>query len=466
MAVMNKMRENMSVILFFLLIMFLASMTIGGLVGGADILDIISGRKADTIMVVNGDDVSYEQFTRAYNAELEEFRTKNSDKEPQSYQIQQIENQVWDSFIRDILKRQEIERLGLRVSDEEIKYFIFTNPHPLFRMDQNFWNDKNEFDLEKFQSALNSPGNEQFWRYKEEYLRMYLPYEKLDDEIIATVRITDEEVREDFARKNQKVKVSYMFFDPNKYPIRDDEISEKEIKDYYQAHVDEFKQEEMRRINYVLFDTNPSAADTAEIYSLAEALIDSVKKGIDFATLAETYSDDPGSAANGGDLGFFGRNAMVKPFEEAAFGANVGDILGPIKSNFGFHIIKVEAKKLENKEEQVQARHILLKVKASRATQEAARDNANYFVENAKDNGFAQTATVEKVKVDTTGYFKNTGFIPKLGLQKRIATAAFFQKMEDASKLYYIEDKGYIVFQVSGIKKAGTQALTEVKENI
>ena len=188
MAVMNKMRENMQFILFFLLIMFLGSMTIGGLVGGADILDILSGRKSDTILSVNGEEVSYDQFQRFYNNELEAFRQKNNEREPQGYQLQQLENQVWESIIIEILKRQMVEKMGLRASNDEIKYFIFTNPHAIFRMDQNFWNEKNEFDPEKFQSALNSPGNDQFWRYKEEYLRMYLPYEKLDESLGKSVR--------------------------------------------------------------------------------------------------------------------------------------------------------------------------------------------------------------------------------------------------------------------------------------
>ena len=95
----------MHIILFFLLVMFLASMTIGGLVGGANIMDVLSGRKPDTILVVNGEEVSYDQFSRAYNGELESYRQRTN-KEPEGYEVQQIENQVWESLIQDILKRQ------------------------------------------------------------------------------------------------------------------------------------------------------------------------------------------------------------------------------------------------------------------------------------------------------------------------------------------------------------------------
>ena len=134
-------------------------------------------------------------------------------------------------------------------------------------------------------------------------------------------------------------------------------------------------------------------------------MLDCSKKGADFAELAEIYSDDPGSAAKGGDLGFFSRGSMVKPFEEAAFSAKIGDIVGPVQTNFGLHIIKIEDKKIEDGNEQVKARHILLKFNASRETQETARDNANYFAEVAPEDGFNQTVLSEKIKVDTTDFF-------------------------------------------------------------
>ena len=467
MAIMYKLRENMAGILIFLLVMFVASMTVGGLVGGANIMDFITGeKKADTILIVNDEEIPYKQFSRALEAELESFKQKN-DKEPQGYQRQQIEDRVWNSFIEDILKRQQIEKLEINVTNDEISYFIFTNPHPIFRMDQNFWDDNNEFDAAKFHAALNSPGNDQFWEYKEQYLRLYvLPYEKLNYEIMSTVRVTNEELSEEYERKNRKVKISYVLFEPDKYDVPDDQISDEEIKAYYEEHLDDFNEEEKRKICFILFSTSPSAKDSLNNRALAQSLLDSAKSKADFAELAEIYSDDLGSAAKGGNLGFFGKGAMVKPFEEAAFLANVGDVVGPVKSNFGLHIIKIEDKKIENGEEQVKASHILLKFKASRETQETARDNADYFLELAKNEGFAQAADAEKLEVDTTDFFTNSGFIPKLGMQKRIALSAFEQEAGKISRVYFIENKGYVICQIVQIKKEGTKPLDEVRSVI
>ena len=103
------------------------------------------------------------------------------------------------------------------------------------------------------------------------------------------------------------------------------------------------------------------------------------KGGENFADLANEYTQDPSGQEKGGDLGWFGKGQMVKPFEEAAFKASKGSIIGPIVSRFGSHIINVRAKKSENGQEQVLASHILLTVEAKPATLSELRRVATLF---------------------------------------------------------------------------------------
>ncbi|MBN2011841.1 peptidylprolyl isomerase [candidate division KSB1 bacterium] len=465
MAVMHKMRENMHIILFFLLIMFLASMTIGGLVGGANILDLLSGRKPDTILEVNGQQISYEQYNRVRQNQMENYRQQN-EQEPTGYQLQQLEDQIWEGMIVDVLKQQTVEKLGLNVTDEEVKYFILKNPHPIIKMDQNFANENGEFDPEKYQAALGNPQADNFWMYKEQQLRMFVPYEKLENELKATVRVTDAELKEEYQKKNDKVNAKYIFFDIAKYPIADDQISDAEINAYYNDHTEDFKEDEQRKIRYALFSTQASAKDSVDVRKLAQTLADSARKGADFVELAELYSEDPGSVTKGGDLGYFKHGVMVKPFEDAAFAAKKSEIVGPVETVHGLHILKVEDKRQENGEEEVKARHILLKFKASRDTEESAREYADYFEREAANNGFSAMAASENVKIDTTDYFRNTGFIPGLGVQKTIVMKAFHQKPGETSRVYNIENRGFIVFEVIGIKPAAVQPLADVKNRV
>lgn len=114
---------------------------------------------------------------------------------------------------------------------------------------------------------------------------------------------------------------------------------EKLALETYRAYPERFHSDEAVRVAHVLIGTKDRAEEAAQLR--AQEVYELAKSGRDFAELVAEYSDDPSSVRNGGDLGFFSRNKMVKPFEEAAFGlAAEGEITGPIQSPFGFHIIK------------------------------------------------------------------------------------------------------------------------------
>lgn len=464
MPVMNKMRENTHIILFVLLVLFLLSMTIGGLVGGADITHLF-GRRPDTILSINGENISYEQYNNFYQQQIETYRQQNQ-KEPQGYELQQFESQIWEALIRDILMKQLAEKMDIKVSKSEIAYYIFDNPPDFLRSNPNFQDDNGNFDIKKYQAALNDDRNATFWNYIQNYLMGTLPYNKIYQQVASSVFITDEEVKQEYIKQNLKAKVKYILFDANKFPVNDSEITQKEIENYYNENKEKYKEEEKRKIQYVLFQVIPSASDTSEVISFAETLLDSINQGVDFARLAETNSEDAGSAEKGGDLDYFERGMMVKSFEDAAFSANSGTVVGPIISQHGVHIIKVEDKKVEDGKEKVRARHILLKFKPTNNTFEAIRDNANYFVEIATEEGFDITAANEKMKVDTTDYFASSGFIPKLGMQSRIVDAIFHSKVGKMSRVHYIEDRGYIVYQLIDIQKERYKSVQEVESII
>ena len=125
------------------------------------------------------------------------------------------------------------------------------------------------------------------------------------------------------------------------------EVSEEDIKAYYESHKDEFKMPEMVRSRHILIKTDPSASDNdkKKAREKAEDILKKIKAGEDFAKLASDLSDDTGSKTKGGELGFFPKGRMVKPFEDAAFSLKPGEVSGIVETQFGYHIIKVEEKK-------------------------------------------------------------------------------------------------------------------------
>ena len=125
------------------------------------------------------------------------------------------------------------------------------------------------------------------------------------------------------------------------------EVSEEDIKAYYESHKDEFKTPEMVRSRHILIKTDPSASDNDKknAKEKAEDILKKIKSGEDFAKLASDISDDTGSKPKGGELGFFPKGRMVQSFEDAAFSLKPGEVSGIVETQFGYHIIKVEEKK-------------------------------------------------------------------------------------------------------------------------
>ena len=120
-------------------------------------------------------------------------------------------------------------------------------------------------------------------------------------------------------------------------------VSDADIAKYYRENPEAFTIEPAVKAQHILLAVNPSAsaADKAAVRKRAQSLIDQLKKGADFVTLAKNNSDDQSNKDSGGQLPPFERGTMVKPFEDAAFGAKKGDIVGPIETQFGMHIIKI-----------------------------------------------------------------------------------------------------------------------------
>jgi len=187
----------------------------------------------------------------------------------------------------------------------------------------------------------------------------------------ADVKVTDEDVDKSIAqfkaqipedKFNEELKKSGLTLEKVKENVRTSLKNEKWIESqiadkvavtdadaqaFYDKNADKFKQPESVRASHILFaipqDAKPEVATEKE--KLAKATEERIKKGEDFAKLATELSDDPGSKANGGDLSFFARGEMVPEFSDTAFKLKVGDVSDPVKSQFGYHIIKVTGKK-------------------------------------------------------------------------------------------------------------------------
>ena len=457
MALMKSMRKSMKTILLILVFAFILTIIVDWGMGGFK-----SNQPRGVIAKVDGQAIHYEEFSNRYQNELVTFR-EQSGSEPEGYQLQQLETRVFDNLVQQRLLDEKVKEVKLDASDQEIIEEIFNNPPMELRQNQAFKDSSGAFDMQRYQEALNNPGAGEFWSSVEDYLRMTLPMRKLDHLLRATAIASDQEVRAEYMKRSLKAQAEYILVAANDFIAAVAAPSDAEIKAYHHKHEEEFKEPEKRIIEYVLLNFTPTKADSEAVKQQAEELLAEARSGADFAELARLNSQDTGSAEKGGDLGLFARGAMVKPFEDAAFAAKPGEIVGPVVSQFGIHIIKGGEHKTEEGTEKVQASHILLKFEISPRTREALQEEAAYIAEAAKEQGLKSVATAENHQLLRSEPFTAGGFIPGIGMEPRASGFVFRSEEGTVSDVIYAE-QGYIVLQVTDIIPEHIKPWTDAKE--
>ncbi|MER3328102.1 MAG: peptidylprolyl isomerase, partial [Candidatus Kapaibacterium sp.] len=203
------------------------------------------------------------------------------------------------------------------------------------------------------------------------------------------------------------------------------------------------------------FDNNKDSAKAEANRILKEA-----KSGKNFSELASKYSKDPGSAANGGDLGFFGKGQMVPEFEKAAFGAKVGDITGPVETSFGYHIIRVD----DSKSQEYKYSYIKLTPKTSGITKnQTIRDAVSFKKQLEEGENIDSLASKLGILVQETGSI--TKSTPTLTSQY-LTDLTFNAEKGDILEPLELDNFGYIVAVVTDVQKKGTAPFESVVDDI
>lgn len=203
----------------------------------------------------------------------------------------------------------------------------------------------------------------------------------------------------------------------------------------------------------------PAGPESTNARASASDVARRARAGEDFASLAATYSKDPSNAPKGGDLGWFGKGRMVKEFENACMSARVGEIVGPIRTQFGMHIIKVTGRDAR----ELKIARIVSRISASPQTRNIANERANDFSANAKETDFTKEAASIGIEVKEAEVQEKGGFIPGLGVNEAVTKWAFKHKIGAVSEAYSIPN-GWAVFTIAEAKDAGVKPFNDVKD--
>lgn len=330
----------------------------------------------DPVMAtVNDKIITRAEFESALQRGAESARQANPQVTNEQLQSSEFKTMVLNQLINSRLLLQEADRLGVSASDEEV-FAAITR--------QNiFWNQNGEFDRNVYQGVLRSirmtPAQFEA-NFREEHISRkvvdmvhaaaqatedqargifeWAGEEATMDYVLAAptdfeakISLSDEDIQKFYTENEDKfmvpeqVRIRYLNFTPKDMATYQ-KVSEEEIQAYYDANKESMIQKEEVKARHILVMVKDSDSDAvkAEAKDKIESVLKRARNNEDFAELARKYSEGP-SSSNGGDLGWFGRGAMVPEFETAAFATAKGKVSDPIRTQFGWHIIFVEDKK-------------------------------------------------------------------------------------------------------------------------
>ena len=452
-------------------------------------------RKSNVIASVNGEGVSLEEYRSTYNNLLEQMRQRfGNNLNEEVLQMLRLDKQALDQLIEQRLLMQEVARLNFRVTDEEVVKTI-----------QNIssFQTNGVFDSRLYTTVLNynrlTP--EGFEAAQKERLLV----EKLRTYLFSNFQVSENELKEYYEWKNVSTSIDYVLFNPETY--QGIELTEDALETYFNAHKESYKTDSLRKAQYLHFDPRDHkvdvkiSAEDVETYYLenrekfaspktvearhilfkvnaeatqelvdaakakAEEVLGMIQKGEDFAAMAKQYSEGP-SKENGGQLGAFKKEDMVAPFAEKAFSMQQGEVSEPVRTQFGWHLIKVEkvnaasTQSLEDATQTIQATLTDIQAKT------LAYDKAEAFYETTLEGDILADVGKEMgLAVKMTGLFSMTGPEKDIQSQKAFADAAFTLSLNQISEIQDFED-GYYILQVVEVIPGKIPGLGAVKETV
>ena len=311
---------------------------------------------------VNGEKITFDIWQRTLQQRMEEFQ-RQRDRTLTLDEQRRFEDAVWNDLVSDILLRQEYERRGIGVTDEEIRLAAYNYPHPDL-MQSEIFQTEGQFDLQKYQRFLSSQqARQQGVTFQlEQYYRNEIPKQKLYDQIATGAYVTDAQLWRAYQDAHDSAQVSFVAFDPMSIPDSAVRVTDAEIREYFRAHEKEYQEQPGRAaVSVVTLPRVLTAADTAAIRDRLLALRQEIAGGAKFEDVARRESADTVSGADGGSLGRVTKGQLVPDFERVMDTLKIGELSQPVKTQFGFHLIRVD----ERKGDTTAARHILLRYEQS-----------------------------------------------------------------------------------------------------
>jgi peptidyl-prolyl cis-trans isomerase D len=445
---------------------------------------------------VNGQEISAAEFRRVYQQQIQAYRQSyGANVDERLLKQLGIDQRIVQQMVEEQAALSEAKRLGITASDAEVRERILALP--AFQENGQFIGDQ------RYRQVLQMQNPPMRTDEFEDEVRRSIMTEKLQAALTGWMTVSDSDVQKEFNRRNEKVKLAVVSFPADKF--REGVVAtDADVTRYFEAHQEEFRIPEKRKIRFLTIDQEAlrqkasvtgqqieryyndniqqfstpeqvhaehillktDGKDDAAVKKQAESLLAQAKGGANFEDHAKKYSEDDASKAKGGDLDYFGRGQMVKEFDDAAFAAKPGDIVGPVKTQFGYHIIKVldhrqaQTKPLAEVRSQIEDQ---LKFEQAQDQAQKAADSISSQLKSPAD--FDKVARDHGLTVHESGFFQQDEPIAGIGLAPNVAQEAFSMKIGDVSDPIRTP-QGYAFVTVLAKQDSYLPKLDEVKAKV
>jgi peptidyl-prolyl cis-trans isomerase D len=474
MAMMREMRTITKYVFPVLALSFIGWLAYG------QVQEILTGSR-DTVVVVNTStnwflrlirvgrvEIHNAEFQQAVQAGIQQYQANNGTTQLPAEDRQQIENQVVDQLVRAKLIERETERLGITVTDQEIRDAAQTSPPPEVMSLPDFQTN-GQFDPTKWRRFLQSGQNPEFLLALEARYRDQIPQLKLLQYITADLYVSDAKLWRIYRDQHDSATVDLAAIGPEQIPDSAVPVSDAEATRYYNAHRDDFKRPGAAWTSFIALPRAAHAADSAAAFARAESLRTEAAASLaKFEDVAKRVSSDTASGRQGGDLGWIKRK---QPQFDTLFlaglrGLPVGQVSRPVRSSFGYHLIRIDAEKGDS----LHVRHILVPIELAGAHRDsvesvadsldrvvAERDSA-WLLDSAAKRLHLPVAQAPRI-VDGDRLVLGRYVIPD------ISVWAFEHRVGETSPVIQGE-VAYYVFRLDSLQPEGAAPLKQVRDQV
>ena len=494
------------IVLSGLLLLICAAMVIAFVPGIGS--DVTGAPGKGIIAKVSGEDITVEQVrdTARQMAQQQAQQYGQNASMLLPFLIQQDTPRAADQLIDRQALLTEAQHMGLKATPQEVKDELQHGRYStIFFPDGNFVGEAEYAGM--LQRANLTPA------MFEDNVGKEIVINKLQAMITGSASVSDSAIRKDFEKQNTKVKFEYAvlkqdeiqkglhptteelkaFYDSHqknyansipekrkiKYAVIDTgkiqagiQVPQEALQAYYNQHRDQYRTAEQAKVSHILIKTPLPGPDgkvdekgVAEAQRRAEDLLKQLKGGAKFEDLAKKYSEDPGSAKEGGSLGWIGKGRTVPEFEKVAFSLPKGQISDLVKSSYGFHIIRVDDRQDAHMKTLDEVKDQIEPILKQQMAQQVAQKQAEGLLQQAKTQGLDGAASAKGVPVVTSDFFSRKDVVPGLGPAPQLMDAVF-GATEKSPPDMAPTSQGFAVYQLLAVKPPATPTFEEIRSKV